>query len=154
LFWARATTVEDAAAFIKLASLNARRASRDFAGPVNKPAVEGDRIVLTRRGVPVAAIVSLADLARLAINERISAARRRVEAEGGPLGRPRTMDDSRVRRALPMLAVLPSAPISAARLDRSHEQLHFECLRTHRGRDKSSPGVAVGRVQNAGAIRP
>jgi len=36
---------------------------------------------------------------RLAINERMAAARRRVEAEGGRWGRPRTMDEAQVKRA-------------------------------------------------------
>jgi DNA invertase Pin-like site-specific DNA recombinase len=40
-----------------------------------------------------------AKMERLAINERIAAARRRVEAEGGRWGRPRSMDDRQVKRA-------------------------------------------------------
>ena len=41
-----------------------------------------------------------AKMERLAINERIAAARDRVEAEGGAWGRPRRMDDSQVARVL------------------------------------------------------
>jgi DNA invertase Pin-like site-specific DNA recombinase len=40
-----------------------------------------------------------ASMERLAINERISAARERVEAEGGTWGRPRRMDEATVARA-------------------------------------------------------
>ncbi len=40
-----------------------------------------------------------AKMERLAIGERISAARERVEAEGGRWGRPRRMDDLQIQRA-------------------------------------------------------
>jgi DNA invertase Pin-like site-specific DNA recombinase len=40
-----------------------------------------------------------AQMERVAINERISAARARVETEGGRWGRPRRMDESQVRKA-------------------------------------------------------
>jgi len=49
--------------------------------------------------VILAVMAWAAKMERLAINERIAAARRRVEAEGGRWGRPRTMDDAQVRRA-------------------------------------------------------
>src|SRR6266851_6187532 len=49
--------------------------------------------------VNLAVMAWAAKMERLAINERIAAARRRVEAEGGRWGRPRTMDDAQVKRA-------------------------------------------------------
>ncbi len=49
--------------------------------------------------VILAVMAWAAKMERLAINERIAAARRRVEAEGGRWGRPRTMDDAQVKRA-------------------------------------------------------
>src|SRR5216684_3727123 len=49
--------------------------------------------------VILAVMAWAAKMERLAINERTAAARRRVEAEGGRWGRPRTMDDAQVKRA-------------------------------------------------------
>jgi DNA invertase Pin-like site-specific DNA recombinase len=49
--------------------------------------------------VILAVMAWAAKMERLAINERIAAARRRVEAEGGKWGRPRSMDDAQVKRA-------------------------------------------------------
>src|SRR3954471_2098860 len=49
--------------------------------------------------VILAVMAWAAKMERLAINERIAAARRRVEAEGGRWGRPRRMDDAQVKRA-------------------------------------------------------
>lgn len=49
--------------------------------------------------VILAVMAWAAKMERIAINERIAAARRRVEAEGGRWGRPRSMDDAQVRRA-------------------------------------------------------
>jgi|SRR4051812_12740763 len=49
--------------------------------------------------VILAVMAWAAKMERLAINERIAAARRRVEAEGARWGRPRTMDDRQISRA-------------------------------------------------------
>ena len=49
--------------------------------------------------IVLAVLAWAAKTERLAINERIAAARRRIEAEGGAWGRPRTMDDRQVNRA-------------------------------------------------------
>jgi DNA invertase Pin-like site-specific DNA recombinase len=50
--------------------------------------------------VILAVMVWAAKMERLATNERIAAARRRVEAEGGRWARPRTMDAAQVSRAV------------------------------------------------------
>ena len=49
--------------------------------------------------VVLAVLSWAAKMERIAINERIAAARARVEAEGGRWGRPRTMDERQVARA-------------------------------------------------------
>lgn len=49
--------------------------------------------------VILAVMAWAAKMERVAIGERIAAARQRVEAEGGRWGRPRRMDDAQVRRA-------------------------------------------------------
>ena len=55
-----------------------------------------------------------AQMERLAINERIAAARARVEAEGGRWGRPRRMDDAQAQEARALAARgLSSRQISA-----------------------------------------
>jgi DNA invertase Pin-like site-specific DNA recombinase len=54
--------------------------------------------------VVLAVMAWAAKMERLAINERISAARERVEAEGKQWGRPRRLDDESVARAKAMKA--------------------------------------------------
>jgi len=49
--------------------------------------------------VVLAVLSWAAKMERIAINERIAAARARVEAEGGRWGRPRVMDERQVKRA-------------------------------------------------------
>jgi DNA invertase Pin-like site-specific DNA recombinase len=49
--------------------------------------------------VIVAVLSRAAKMERFAINERIAAARARVEAAGGRWGRPRRMDDAEVEQA-------------------------------------------------------
>jgi DNA invertase Pin-like site-specific DNA recombinase len=49
--------------------------------------------------VILAVMAWAAKMERLAINERIAAARRRVESEGGTWGRPPSMDEAQLKRA-------------------------------------------------------
>jgi DNA invertase Pin-like site-specific DNA recombinase len=57
--------------------------------------------------VVMAVMAWAAQMERLAINERISSARERVEAEGGRWGRPRRLDDAGIARVLALRAEKP-----------------------------------------------
>jgi len=48
-----------------MAELNSRDAARDFSDTLSRVRFGNERIVLTRRGKPVAALVPIADLQRL-----------------------------------------------------------------------------------------
>jgi DNA invertase Pin-like site-specific DNA recombinase len=81
--------------------------------------------------VVLAVMAWASKMERLAINERISAARERVEAEGGRWGRPSRVDDAlRARivamrakgRSLRNIAVALKIPLATvARAERRHE---------------------------------
>jgi prevent-host-death family protein len=67
-----------------MSELTTKQARDDFSAAVNRVAFGGERIVLTRRGKPLAVVVPLADLAQLeATSANVSTPPRAdVRAEG------------------------------------------------------------------------